>query len=85
MIWRKNVHIMNWVAIESQSGKLKDYALMQGIKESSTLRVSPKKQKSASRIVYRYRDQENEILNYLRKRDMIKNILKNADRSKKPT
>lgn len=33
---------MDWVAIESQLLKLKDYALMQEIKESSTLRVGLK-------------------------------------------
>ncbi len=47
VIWRKNIHIMNWVAIESQSIKMKDYALMQGIKESSTLRIGPKRDKNA--------------------------------------
>jgi hypothetical protein len=43
--WAKNIHIMNWVAVESQILKLKDYALMQGIKESSTLRIGPKNRK----------------------------------------
>ena len=32
--WRKNVHIMAWVAMESQIPKLKDYVLMQCIKKA---------------------------------------------------
>jgi hypothetical protein len=59
--WVKNVHIINWVAIESQIGKLKDYALMQGIKESSTLRISQKGEKPSPKIVYRYGNQDGEI------------------------
>ena len=45
VIWRKNIHIMSGVAIKSQIGKMKDYVLMQGIKESSTLRIEPKGEK----------------------------------------
>jgi hypothetical protein len=44
---------MNWVALESHHEKLKDYAIMQGIKESSTLMVSPKGDKPSPRIVFR--------------------------------
>jgi len=67
VIWRKNVHMMSWIAIESQIGKLKDYVLMQCIKESSTLRVEPKGEKPFPRIVYRYGKQDGEIINFLKK------------------
>jgi hypothetical protein len=74
--WTKNVHIMDWVAIESQIPKLKDYVLMQGIKEGSTLRVSPKGDKPSPRIVDRYGRQDGEIHLFLLKRQEIKNIMR---------
>jgi len=74
--WEMNVHIMCWVAVESQLGKLRDYVLMQGIKESSTLRVGSKSEKSPPRIVYRFGKQDREILKFLRKRKDIKNTIK---------
>jgi len=74
--WIKNVHIMNWVAMESQISKLKNYALMQGIKESSTLRVGPKGEKSSPRIVYCVGKKKGEIHNYLKKREEIKYNIK---------
>jgi len=72
--WKRNIHIMNWVALESHNEKMKDYALMQGIKESSTLRVSPKRMKRSPRIVYRYGMQEDQIRSFLCHRNMIKRI-----------
>jgi len=70
------MHIMDWVAMESQIPKLKDYVLMQGIKEGSTLRVSPKGDKPSPRIVYRYGKQDGEIRLFLLKRQEIKNIIR---------
>ena len=74
--WRENVHIMAWVAIESQILKLKDYVLMQCIKEGSTLRVSPKGDKPSPKIVYRYGKQDGQIRNFLLKREEIWNIMR---------
>lgn len=72
--WRENVHIMSWVAIESQLLKLKDYALMQGIKESSTLRIGPKGDKPRPRIVGRFGNQDKEINEFLNYREMYKHF-----------
>ena len=48
--WKRNVHIMAWVGLESGNENLQRYQLMQCIKESSTLRVSTKKQKPSPRF-----------------------------------
>ena len=64
--WERNLHIVAWVALESGNPKLQKYHLMQCIKESSTLRVSPKKLKSSPRIVFSYGDQDNEIKTFLK-------------------
>ena len=42
--WDRNMHIVAWVALESRNLKLQRYLIMQCIKESSTLRFSPKKE-----------------------------------------
>jgi len=68
--WRKNVHIMAWVAIESKILKLKDYVLMQCIKEGSTLRVSPKGDKPSPRVVFRFGSQNHEIKQFLKYRKL---------------
>ena len=67
---------MNWVAVESQNPKLKDYVLMQGIKESSTLRVSDKGDKPSPRLVFRSGKQDKQIRNYMITRITIKKIIK---------
>ena len=72
--WTENFRIMSWVSILSKKGKLKDYALMQGIKGSSTLRFSPKGNKPSPRIVYRYGEQDDEIKGFLQFRGKIRDI-----------
>jgi hypothetical protein len=72
--WERNVHILAWVALESQNSKLQQYQLMQCIKESSTLRVSKKKEKPSPRIVFRHGKQNHEIKRYLEWRRHIKRI-----------
>ena len=79
--WRKNVHIMAWVAIESQILKLIYYVLMQCIKESSTLRVSPKGDKPSPKIVYRYGKQDGQIRLFLLKRQEIRNIMRKMQKA----
>jgi hypothetical protein len=51
--WKRNVHIVAWVSLESKNEGLKKWFLMQCIKESSTLRVSPKGAKLSPRVVFR--------------------------------
>jgi hypothetical protein len=75
--WRRNMHVISWVAVESQLSKLKDYVLMQTIKESSTLRVGPKFRKPSPRIVYRYGRQDRQIREFLETRRTIDHISKN--------
>jgi len=50
--WSKNLHIVAWVSLLSRNERVTTYCLMQCIKESSTLRVSPKGEKPSPRIVY---------------------------------
>jgi len=76
--WAKNVHIMNWIALESGSVDLKNWVLMQCIKESSTLRFSPKIDKPSPKIVYRFGSQNNQIKELLETRKIILNIVKNS-------
>lgn len=73
--WSENMHILAWVSLLSHNKKAQRYALMQCIKECSTLRVSPKKQKPSPRVVYRYGKQEGRILDFLHYRKLIKRIL----------
>jgi hypothetical protein len=72
--WKKNTHIMAWVCVESKNAGLIKWFLMQCIKESSTLRISPKKEKSSPRIVFRFGKQNHEIESYLSWRKHIKRI-----------
>jgi hypothetical protein len=55
---------------------MKDYVLMQGIKESSTLRVGTKGEKPMPKIVYRFGKQDQKIRKYLEKREEIKKIIR---------
>jgi len=65
---------MGWVAVESGFSKSVDYALMQLIKESSTVRVGAKGKSGSPKIVYREGSQDNEIKNFLDYRRKIKKI-----------
>ena len=71
------MHIIGWVAIESQLGKLQDYVLMQVIKESSTEEFSPKFRKPSPRIVGHYGKQDRKIKEFLEMRKTINHISKN--------
>ena len=73
--WSENIHVLAWVSLLSHNKKAQRYALMQCIKESSTLRISPKKQKPSPRIVYRYGKQDEQISSFLHYRKLIKRIL----------
>ena len=51
--WCENMKVVAWVALLSNIRELQRWLLMQCIKQSSTLRVSPKMEKPSPRIVYR--------------------------------
>jgi hypothetical protein len=69
--WKKNAHIMAWACLESKNKGLIRWFIMQCIKESSTLRISPKKEKSSPMLVFRHGKQDHEVKNFLRYREMI--------------
>lgn len=88
--WSENQRIMGWVSyvlcpwlsLSESSERAKAslnlllYMRMQGIKQSSALRTSPKGSKPSPRIVYREGDQDDRIANYLEKRRLLKKVLK---------
>jgi hypothetical protein len=72
--WERNMHVLAWVVLESKNAKLIRYLTMQCIKESSTLRISPKKEKTCPRIVFRYGKQNQEIRKFQLWRILIKKV-----------
>ena len=74
--WSKNVHIMSWVSRLSKIESLRNYVDMQGIKESSTLRVGPKGEKQRPIIIYCEGKQDGQIKKYLHERREINKIMK---------
>ena len=79
--WSMNVHIMDWAALESGNENLKKWAIMQGIKESSTLRVSVKGKKPAPKIVFRFGSQDRQVKKFLETRRFLLDFLKSSDSS----
>jgi hypothetical protein len=74
--WSENMHIVAWVALQSHKKELQKWLLMQCIKQSSTLRVSSKREKTSPRIVFRFGKQDKQIRNFIRNRHLIKKIIK---------
>jgi hypothetical protein len=72
--WSQNMRIVAWVSLQSHSGSLCKWFLMQCIKGCSTLRVSPKREKPSPRIVYRCGNQSENISEFLKNRQLIKKI-----------
>ena len=52
--WTENLRIVAWVCLQSHHSRLLRWFLMQCIKGSSTLRISPKGKKSTPRVVLRH-------------------------------
>jgi hypothetical protein len=77
-----NVHIMNWVALESGNENLKKWVIMQDIKESSTLRISNKGKKPIPKIIFRYGLQDKMIKKYLETRKLILGFLACAPKAR---
>lgn len=74
--WNENVKFMAWVCLITERRKLTGWFIMQCIKKGSTLRISPKKEKSSSRVVYRHGKQHKEIRDFLHCHKRINNILR---------
>jgi hypothetical protein len=74
--WSENMRIVAWVSLQSHNRGLIKWFLMQCIKQSSTLRVSNKREKSSPRIVFRFGKQEQQIKCFVKNRYLIKQIIK---------
>jgi hypothetical protein len=72
--WSENMRSVAWVSLESHIGGLTRYLQMQCIKQSSTLRVSGKQEKRPPRVVYREGKQDKQIMNYLNRRRVIREL-----------
>jgi hypothetical protein len=77
----KNTHAVAWVALESRNPKLQRYLAMQCIKESSTLRVSSKREKPSPRVVLHFGRQSGEIKNFLKMRRLGNRICESSAHS----
>lgn len=69
--WSLNVHIMNWVVLESGNENLQKYVRMQCIKETSTLRISRKGKRPIPKIAFRYGLQDKQIKKFLETRKLV--------------
>jgi len=74
--WRENMRVVAWVSLLSHNPMLEKWFVMQCIKEASTLRVSPKRDKPTPRIVFRFGEQNGQIREFLRYRRLVKGILR---------
>lgn len=74
--WARNTHIRAWVGLESGNENLKRYAIMQDIKETSTVRISEKGKKPVPKVVFHYGKQDKQIKKFLETRKLILNFLK---------
>ena len=72
--WSENMSIVAWVSLLSHHENLKQWFLMQCIKQASTLRVSSKGMKPSPCIVYRFGDQREQIQGFLTYRRLIKTM-----------
>ena len=74
--WSENMRIVAWVSLLSHNLMPEKWFVMQCIKEGSTLRVSPKKDKPYPMVVFRYGKQEKQIREFLSFRELIKKCFK---------
>jgi hypothetical protein len=78
--WATNVKVICWIALESGNLNLQKYALMQGIKKTSTLRIGNKGNKKPPKIISRYGNQDKQISNFLDNRKFILNSIKKLEK-----
>jgi hypothetical protein len=74
--WETTVKIMNWVALESENPKLQSYVRMRCIKQTSTVRISPKENKPIPKIVFRYGSQDRQIKKFLETKRFVLDSLR---------
>jgi hypothetical protein len=78
--WSRNTHIRAWVALESGIESVRKYAIMQDIKETSTLRISKKDKKPIPKTIFRYGLQDKQIKKFLETRKLILSFLRKRKR-----
>ena len=78
--WVENTRIMAWVSMESHNEKLKDYALMQILKGSSTLRIGNKGKKPFPKPIFQFGNQDRQIAEFRDNRQFILDFLKRGRR-----
>ena len=74
--WSENLSIIGRIVLIAHHRLLRKWHLVQCIKQSMTVRVSPKGDKPSPRIVYREGNQDGQIKDFLLYRRMIKRILR---------
>jgi hypothetical protein len=74
--WSENTRIVAWVALQARNQGLTGWFIMECIKESSTLRISPKRNKPPPRIVFRLGKQDQQLKIFVRNRHLIKEFIK---------
>lgn len=82
--WSLNVKIMGWACLQSKHKGLTGYFILQCIKQGSTLRISPKKDKLCPRPVYYYGKQDGQIRSFLEYRHMLREFVRKLKTSPKP-
>jgi hypothetical protein len=82
--WSENMRVVAWVSLLSGNPMLEKWFIMQCIKEGSTLRVSPKRNKPSPRIVYKYGKQDKQIEEFLTYRKLVKSIIRKFKTNFKP-
>jgi hypothetical protein len=78
--WSENLKIVAWVTLLSHNKGLNRWLIMQCIKESSTLRISPKSDKPSPRIVYSEGEIDKQIKEFLKYRKFFKRIYNELER-----
>lgn len=73
--WSENIKIMAWTSLVSHNKGLTKWFTMQCIKQGSTLRVSPKKDKPCPRVVFRSGSQNLQNTEFLAYRTVVKGIM----------
>jgi len=74
--WSENIKVVAWAALVSHNAGLNKWLIMQCIKQASTLRIQPKRNKPAPRLVYKYGSQQQQIKAFLEFRTMVRKIVK---------
>lgn len=80
--WKRKMHIVACVSLQSHNKGLQKWFLMQYIKQSSTLRISNKREKPSPRIVFGFGKQDQQIKEFIRKRHLIQEIMRKCQKDR---